>query len=106
MKAEDDLSVTMRLVRQASLEMSLRHPYRMYLEMIIEKCRPAGYDKHRVGEGEPNVKTYEDLVALHFKVLPFRSPFSSSCKLFTLLNLGNRGHSAAKNLDTYWSRTD
>lgn len=68
MKAEDDLSVTMRLVRQASLEMAIAHPYRMYLDMIIEKCRPAGYDKHRVGEGEPNLKAYEDLVALHFKV--------------------------------------
>ena len=77
-KSEDDLSVTMRLVRQASLEMSIQHPYRMYLDMIIEKCRAAGYDQHRVGGGEPNVKTYEDLVALHFKVKNFSISFFSN----------------------------
>ena len=63
------LEKTVKLVKQASENIPSGHPYKPFMETIIQKCEPYGILRLRVGEGTPKMDTYEDLVELHAKVV-------------------------------------
>eukprot|EP00008_Paramoeba_atlantica_P004175 CAMPEP_0201478460 /NCGR_PEP_ID=MMETSP0151_2-20130828/3291_1 /ASSEMBLY_ACC=CAM_ASM_000257 /TAXON_ID=200890 /ORGANISM="Paramoeba atlantica, Strain 621/1 / CCAP 1560/9" /LENGTH=806 /DNA_ID=CAMNT_0047859541 /DNA_START=229 /DNA_END=2649 /DNA_ORIENTATION=- len=67
-EASKTLDATVKLVKQAATEIHERHPYRPYINQIVELCVPYGFDQLRVGDGTPEVSTYDEVVALHHKV--------------------------------------
>ena len=67
-QAHSSLEKTIKLVKQATELVPAEHPFRPYMEIIVQKCEPYGIRRLRVGEGNPIVDTYDDLVDLHAKV--------------------------------------
>jgi hypothetical protein len=78
LQTHSSLEKTVKLVKQATESFAADHPYRPYMEIIVQKCEPFGIGRLRVGEGNPKVDTYEDLVDLHAKVDDPSLPLSLS----------------------------
>jgi len=67
-EAASNLNKTLKLVRSASEKVTSIHPYRPYVDQVIAECIPYGYDRFRVGEGDADVSSYDQIVRLRHKV--------------------------------------